>query len=124
MEEIEEYKEMRPPMEQTITMCQQQIFTGKETLFGDSSPSPSFTRDKMRKNIGGKMKFSSVIVVEPMRLRIAPKLGRDNPMRSNKAIDRLLNTTRLKLNSKIKGIKLRTFQQALPVGIFRIDSKN
>ena len=41
------------------------------------------------------MKLRRVMVVEPIRFRIAPKFGRDNAIRRRNRIDNVRNKTRL-----------------------------
>ena len=71
------------------------------------------------------MKFSSVMVVEPIRLRIAPKLGRDRPTRRSMAIVKLRKATRFGPNTSIsKNNNTLKKVEKLPAGIFKISSKN
>ena len=46
--------------------------------------------ESTKKKIGGKTKLSKVMVVAPMRFRIAPKFGRERPItnRTNMQADR------------------------------------
>ena len=48
------------------------------------------------------MKLRIVIVVAPMRSKIAPKSGRDNPRSNKRVITTVLKIMRLGPNSKIK----------------------
>ena len=84
-----------------ITMCQLytiiQVGTG---LSFHSLLSPAFL-DNRRKKMGGKMKLRHVIVVAPIRSKIAPKSGRDNPRSRSKAMTVVLKIILFGPNSMI-----------------------
>ena len=73
------------------------------------------------------MKLRQVIVVAPIRSKIAPKSGRDNPSRSSSAMTHVLNSI---LNGPNSGKKkkilvgLKWIQYQLLGGILNNSSKN
>ena len=54
------------------------------------------------------MKLSKVIVVAPIRFRIAPKFGNESPITNNKPIIIVLNTTLWSPNSNKKNFSLKS----------------
>ena len=83
---MEDTNAMTPPTEQTKTKCQLYIFTGRLTVPMAVMSSPVMSLrllyffESTKKKIGGKTKLSKVMVVAPMRFRIAPKFGRERPI--------------------------------------------